>query len=63
MSGLAKYINGVLMFALLMVSVAVVLPSLISAKDSTLVALGFVYAAALVPVLYFWARKVFFRKF
>lgn len=62
MPGLAKYINGVLMFALLMFSVAVLLPSLISAKDSASVTLGFVYAAALIPVLYFWARKVFFLK-
>lgn len=61
MSGLAKYINGVAMFALLMVSLAVILPTLISAKDSVMVGLGFVYMAAIPAVLYFWARKVFFQ--
>lgn len=59
---LSKYVNGVAMFALLVISLVAILPALISAKDTTLVAAGFGYIAILLPTLYYWARKVFGSK-
>lgn len=62
MSPLAKYFNGAAMLALIIASFTTILPYLVSAKDTMLVVSAFVYVVVLVPIMYFWARKVFFSE-